>query len=269
MGEVSYRPLIEEMTWSYSRLEIFDDCPYRWYLQYLHYPKPKKETKFYAAYGLFMHDILENYYTGKLSKDEALMTFLTQFSERTQGTGRPKIATVQKYMQSGKEFLKSLQPFRFEMVSVEERMDFDIDGIPFTGRIDYLGMEDGEYVIVDNKSRDLKPRSNRAKPTLKDKELDAMLRQLYIYAEAVRQKYGKLPKSLCFNCFRTGVFIEEPFNEDAYHEAIQWAKNKVEEIAGADEFYPNREFFSCYYLCGMSNHCCYDKEARAERRVGV
>ena len=153
------------------------------------------------------------------------------------------------------------------MISVEEKIDFKIGGLNFTGRIDYLGEEDGDLVIVDNKSRDLKQRSKREKPTLKDKELDSMLRQLYIYAEAVRQKYGRLPKLLCFNCFRTGVFIEEPFNEDAYHEALSWAQSKVEEISGADEFYPNREFFSCYYLCGLSNHCCYDREARAERRT--
>ena len=234
MGEVSYRPLIEAMTWSYSRLEIFDDCPYRWFLTYIHTPKLKKEDKFYAAYGLFMHDLLEKYYKGENSKEEILMMFLTQFKERTKGTGRPKAVTVQKY---------------------------------FTVRIDYLGEENGYFVIVYNKSRDLKPRSGREKPTLKDKELDSMLKQLYIYDEAVRQKYCKLPKLLCFNCFRTGVFIEEPFNEDAYREALSWAQHKVEEISGADEFYPNREFFSCYYLCGLSNHCCYDLAARAERRT--
>lgn len=269
MGEISYRPLIEDMTWSYSRLEIFDDCPYRWYLQYIHQPRLKKESKFYAAYGSFMHELLEAFYSNEITKDEALTMFLTQFTEKTKGTGRPKAATVQKYFQSGKEFLKSLEPTRFETVSIEERIDFNIDGIPFTCRIDYLGTEDGEFVVMDNKSRGLKPRSNRAKPTLKDKELDSMLRQLYIYAEAVRQKYGKLPKLLCFNCFRTGIIIEEPFNEDAYHEAIQWAKNKVEEISGADEFYPNRDFFSCYYICSLSDHCCYDREARAGRRYRI
>ena len=199
MGEISYRPLIEAMTWSYSRLEIFDDCPYRWFLTYIHTPKLKKEDKFYAAYGLFMHDLLEKYYRGENSKEEILIMFLTQFKERTKGTGRPKSATVQKYFQSGIEFIKSLEPMRFKMISVEEKIDFKIGELNFTGRIDYLGEEDGELIIVDNKSRDLKQRSKREKPILKDKELDSMLRQLYIYAEAVRQKYGRLPKLLCFN----------------------------------------------------------------------
>lgn len=265
MGEVNYRPLIEDMVWSYSRLEIFDDCPYRWFLQYIHTPKLKKEEKFYASYGLFMHNLLEKFYKHEASKDEILNEFITKFSTEVKGR-RPKASTVQKYIQAGIEFFSNLEQFRFDTVSVEERIEFEIDGIPFVCRVDYIGMEDGEYVVVDNKSRDLKPRSKRSKPTLKDKELDSMLRQLYLYAEAVRQKYGKLPKSLCFNCFRTGIFIEEPFNEDAYHEAIQWAKEKVEEIAGTDDFYPNREFFSCHYICSLSSHCCYDIQARREER---
>lgn len=51
MEEISYRPLIETMVWSYSRLEIFDDCPYRWFLSYIHTPKMHKEEKFYSLYG--------------------------------------------------------------------------------------------------------------------------------------------------------------------------------------------------------------------------
>lgn len=52
----------------------------------------------------------------------------------------------------------------YSMVDVEKRVDFDIDGIRFVGYIDYLGIDDdGEFHIIDNKSRDLKPRSGRKK----------------------------------------------------------------------------------------------------------
>lgn len=266
MGDEIYRPLIEDIVWSYSNLETFDDCRYRWFLKYI--SKLKSEDKFYASYGLFMHTLLEKFYRGEMSKDDMLTTFLTDFSKEVKGT-RPKASIVQKYIQCGIAYLESFEPFRFEMVSVEEKIYFEIDGIPFVCRIDYIGKEDGEYVVVDNKSRDLKPRSNRKKPTVKDKELDSMLRQLYLYAAAVKQKYGKFPKSLCFNCFKNGVFIEEPFNEEKYNEAIEWAKETVKKIMETDEFYPNREYFSCKYICGMSSQCCYDIEARAERRWRV
>lgn len=259
MGEDIYKPLIEDMTWSYSRLEAFDSCPYRWYLQYLHYPKLKKQKKFYAEYGLLMHDVLENYFKGLMTKEKAAVSFMTRFHGATDVGGKPKANVVTNYFKRGVEYLKNLQPMKFEMVAVEERVDFDLGGHPFTGRIDFLGMENGEYVVVDNKSRDLKQRSGRKEPTVKDKELDSMLKQLYIYSKGVEEKFGKLPVKLCFNCFKNGVFIEEPFDEGAYHKAIDWATNKMKEIADTEEFYPNGDFFTCRYLCDYSKECCYSQ----------
>ena len=144
--------------------------------------------------------------------------------------------------------------------SVEERMEFDIDGIPFVGYIDFLGELDGEYYIIDNKSRALKPRSGRAVPTKKDIELDEMLVQLYIYAAAVKQKYGKFPKALCFNCFRNGVFIEEPFVLDKYYKVISWVKENIEIIKQESDFSPWLDYFACTYICGYSDDCCYWQE---------
>lgn len=253
-----YRPLIEDMVWSYSNLETFNDCRYRWFLKYI--SKCKQEDKFYASYGLFMHMLLEKFYRGEMSKDEMLTTFLANFSSEVLGE-RPKESVVRNYIQYGIAYLKTFKPFRFEMVSVEEKIHFNIDGIPYVCRIDYIGLEDGEYVVVDNKSRNLKPRSNRSKPTIKDKELDNMLRQLYLYSAAIKQKYGKFPKLLCFNCFKSGVFIEEQFDLNKYNETILWAKNTINEIMNTEDFYPNKEFFACKYICGVSNQCCYNTES--------
>ena len=89
-----------------------------------------------------------------------------------------------------------------------------------------------------------------------------MLKQLYLYSAAVKHKYGRYPKWLCFNCFKAGVFIKEPFNEEAYLETLKWVKETVEEIKNTTDFYPNREYFMCRYICGISNQCCYDIDAR-------
>ncbi len=254
MGEISYKPLIEDMTWSYSRISCFNDCQYKFFLKYI--KKIDEAPQFYSSYGSFMHKLIEQYYKGELTKDEMYTKFLFDFQNEVQGI-RPQENTVVKYIKHGLEYLKSFQPFPYELVDVEKEIHFKIDDIPFVGFIDFIGTKDGEYYIVDNKSRDLKPRSNRKNPTIKDKELDEMLRQLYIYSAGIKQQYGKFPKSLCFNCFKSGVFIEEPFNEDAYNEAISWAKKNIEEIQEADDFYPNRDFFSCFYICGVSDECLY------------
>ncbi len=93
-----------------------------------------------------------------------------------------------------------------------------------------------------------------------------MLRQLYLYSVAVEQEYGKLPDALCFNCYRTGKFIKEQFDKQKYEETKQWAVSCIEKISNTEEFEPKQNFFSCFYICGVSEHCEYDIEAREERR---
>jgi len=254
MSEAIYRPLIDDMTWSYSRVECFNDCPYRWFLTYI--CKESGVPQFYSSYGTFIHKLIEQYYRGEITKEEMHLRFLIDFSKEVQGV-RPKESTVKKYIEQGNEYLKGFEPFPFDMIDVESRVEFDIDGIPFVGIIDYIGEKDGDIYIVDNKSRDLRPRSGRKTPTQNDKDLDDTLRQLYIYSTAVKQKYGKFPRALCLNCFRTGVFIKEQFDEQKYNEAIEWAKTSIERIKNADEFYPNVEFFGCQYICNHYSDCCY------------
>lgn len=254
MGEIIYRPLIEDMVWSYSRIECFNSCPYRWFLKYI---KGYKDIPmFYSSYGSFMHKLIEQYYKKQISRDEMQIRFLLGFSKEVEGN-RPAENTVAKYVRAGSDYLKNFRPFPFKTMEVEKKIDFDIDGIPFVGIIDFLGTDGKEIYIVDNKSRDLKPRSKRLKPTVKDRELDEMLRQQYIYAAAVKQIYGEFPKELCFNCFKTNTLIREPFDKAAYQNSLDWAKRSIDEILNTEDFYPQIEFFNCKHLCGVQDECCY------------
>lgn len=265
MESISYKPLIDDMTWSYSRIEAFNSCPHRFFLKYI---KRFSDTdKFYASYGSFIHKLLEQYYRGELNKDDMLMVFLSDFSKEVRGV-RPNETIVQKYIKAGCEYLRAFSPFPYKMIDVEKRIEFTVDKYNFIGFIDYIGIDEnsGGIYIIDNKSRDLKPRSGRAKPTVKDKELDSMLRQLYLYSVAIEQEYNVLPEALCFNCFKSGMFIKEQFDTQKYEETKQWAVESIEKIAQTEDFEPNGDFFSCFYLCGVNDHCEYDIEAREEYR---
>ena len=254
MGEVNYRPLIDDMVWSFSRVDAFGSCPHRWYLRYIR--KCSEVDKFYASYGTFMHKLIERYYNGELTKVDMLTTFLRDFKKEVRGF-RPKESTVKKFIDGAVSYLSNFEPFPYKMIAVEKKVSFKIDEIEFTGYIDFVGEdeEDGELVIVDNKSRDLRRRSGRSKPTVKDKELDEILRQLYLYCVPVEAEYGKLPKALCINCFRTGLFIVEPFNETAYKEAKKWAVEQVEAIKNEEDFAPEPDPFQCFWICGVSGNC--------------
>ena len=196
------------------------------------------------------------YYNGKVTKEELPMKFLLGFQTEVQGE-RPQESTVQKYISQGMRYFKEFQPFPYNIIGVEKKVEFKIGDNNFVGYIDFLGEKDDELYVVDNKSRDLKPRSKRAKPTVKDQELDDMLVQLYIYAGAVEQEYGKFPKSLCFNCFKSNTFIEEPFAENKYNEAIEWAEKNIELLKDSEDFPPYIDYFACRWLCPYGDSCEY------------
>ena len=213
---------------------------------------------FFASYGTFMHKLIELYLTGKKTPKQLSDMYLQNFREEVAGWA-PSKQVFAGYFKSGLRYLKELRPFPYNVVAVEKRVDFNIDGIPFVGYIDFLGEKDGDLYVIDNKSRDLKPRSVRGRTTKTDEELDSYLKQLYLYSAAVEQEYGKLPKSLCFNCFRTSLFIEEPFENGAYAKSKNWLSDSVREITNETDFRPNAEFFKCRHLCEMQDCCEYYK----------
>ena len=245
---------MEDMTWSYSRVSGFSECQYKWFLRYIR--KLPEQPRFYASYGSFMHRLLAAYYKGEASRVEQLIKFLFGFQKEVCGP-RPQESTVSKFIHAGSEYLRRLQPSPFEPIAVEQKVDFNIGDYDFVGFIDLIGKRDGDLYIIDHKSRELKPRSGRKQPTKLDLELEEKLRQLYLYAEAVFQLYGSYPKALIFNCFKSGVVIEEPFSEAACREAKQWAETEIGKLMEESEFPPQREYFRCRWLCGHNEDCCY------------
>lgn len=211
---------------------------------------------FYSSYGSFVHKILEEYYKGLISKDDMPIKFLLGFSDNVKGE-RPKESTVQKYIKQGAYYLTNFKPFEYPVIDVEHKMVFQIDGIPFIGFADYIGEDNGEIIVIDSKSKDLRKRSTKGKRTKNDEEIDMILRQLYLYADGIFQEYGKYPSKLCINCFRTGVFIEEPFSKKAHNDAISWANNGIENIKNSEDFNPDVEYFKCSNICGVNGECCY------------
>lgn len=221
--------------------------------------KTEQEDMFYASFGSFIHKIIESYYRKIISKEQMKIMFLKGFRTEVGGL-RPSEKIVDSYIQKLLSYFDSFEEFPYEMLSVEDRINFNLNGNEFVAILDYVGRDDdGGIVIVDNKSRDLKQRSKRKKPTVYDLMLDNMLRQLYLYSAAVKEKYGEFPSKLCFNCFKNGTFIEEPFNPEEYKKTIDWAESVIQEIKSVtmNDFYPDVMFFKCKNICGFSSECCY------------
>lgn len=259
---MKYTAIIQDMTWSYTRLTSFESCPYKFLLTYI--KRSPKVPMFFSDYGTFVHKIIELCLTGQLPKEQLVPYYLENFRQEIKGQA-PNTRTFDTYFHNGLEYLKSFSyPYPLEnVIGVERHIDFDLDGHRFTGIIDSVVSEGDDFIIVDNKSRNLKHRSKRKKPTKSDEELDKYLRQLYLYSIPLVEEYGKFPKRLEFNCFREGQLISEPFVESAYEEAKQWALGIIHTIEENENWKPVQEFWKCHYLCERNCSCCYYQNGRS------
>ncbi len=180
--------LIDSMTWSHSRLSCYESCPYKFYLKYIEDLRP--EPCFLSSYGSFMHDLLAAFYRGELSPRQAVDRYLRHF--RQEVTGRPPSQKVfDSYFSDGLLALQNLKPFPGSVLDVERRFSFSVAGLPFVGIVDLLAEDETGICVVDHKSKKFRPPSSRG-----NRELDTYLRQLYLYAVPVVEKYGRAPSSL-------------------------------------------------------------------------
>lgn len=243
--------LFTDWVWSYSRLQSFCQCPWGFAQRYLY--GEKSETNFYAAYGSLVHEIHERWYKGTLSEKQIIPAFVDGFVSLPD-TEPERRST---YLLSGLNYFGRDIYTPEKIVGVERRVRFHTGPYRFQGIIDLMYEEDGGLVILDHKSHDLQPRSGRAKPTVKDQELDSYLRQLYLYAHACRElKLGQVTK-LVFNCFRSGALVEEPYSAAAELEAVNWAVDTIQRIENTAQFLPNPDWFFCRNLCDTRSICDY------------
>jgi hypothetical protein len=258
----------EDFLWSYSRLKQYDDCKYAWFLKYIE--GLEEEDLFFSSYGSYLHDIYSEILLGNLDKNEAVHHYLINFTRKVNNSA-PSKEVYSSYFLDGVNAMKNVDEFlsqinntksqinNYEVAGVELPVSFSIDGSNFTGYIDLLiKNEEGDYVIVDHKSRKLKPRS--AKGNLKsDLILDNYFKQLYLYAIAIKEMYGKYPKELWLHCFRDNKIIKEEFDEEKLAEAKSWATDTIKTICQTQSWTPNCDWFSCTNLCGLHNECDYYK----------
>lgn len=248
-----YSFLIDSMTWSYSRIQAFQKCPYSFFVRYI-LGEDEDET-FLASFGSFVHEIHRQVLTGVLPKEYAATYYLEHLHNEVFGSP-PSAEVARNYIRGGYEYMSDFPSFDGEVVGVEKELFFYVEGYPFHGFADLITNDDG-LILFDHKARNLKPFSGRKKPTKTDVELAEYYRQLYLYAIGIKKEYGEYPKELVFNCYRNQTMIRQKFDNESLSEAVRWAVGLIEEIRGCQNWNPDIDFFKCRNLCGLNDRCDY------------
>jgi len=264
LGE--YKNQIDEMKFSFSRCNSFDGCKYEWYLNYLLRDEEgnriyKNEQNFYAAFGSFCHAILQKIFMNEMKVEDSADYYKENFGKEVQCWDISE-STREKYFFLGLDYFSTLDISwleQYEILGVEKECNFTLNGRKFIGFIDLLlrHKKTKEIIVVDHKSSEF-PLGKRGK-VLKKKLIDYenYKKQLYTYSVQVFNEYGVYPSKLVWNYFKDKMWLELPFLEEEFDNAVKWASEIIDSMYLEENFVPKMDYFYCNNLCGFRNSCDY------------
>ena len=261
--------VIGTMTYSFSRLNSFYTCPYEWHRVYIECLD--KEDSAQAQFGTLMHTILEKYAKGELEVFELSMYYEEHFDEfiTYDFPANKYVDLREKYYNAGLEYLDniSLDLDSYEVLGVEREVHFQINGHDCVGFIDLLlrDKSTGEIIILDHKSASIGILKSGAIAKKDRSHFESFKRQLYLYAKPIIEEYGHVDK-LKWNLFKERNYIEIPFVQQEYEDAIKWASDTIDRIEAETEWGINKELsaamidgkyppFYCSQLCSQRWSC--------------
>ncbi len=265
-----YDFILDSMTWSFSRIEMFERCACAFYLNYI--LKKKSSSGFFGEYGSFGHSLLEKYFKNELLSFELEDEFVDKFTANVPTPAPPmkNVDLAAKYFEQGKDYFAKFDGlYDCEILGVEKDYKFKIGKYDFTGIIDLeLKNKDNQYGILDHKS---KSKQDKKKLTKKDDPneyvqlIDGryipfhLAKQLYVYSIPFKENYGEYPKLLTWNMFRIGDWYELEFNEDDLKRSIKWVEEVISKIYQETKWLKGEDTssFWCDFVCSSNVYCKY------------
>ena len=254
--------LLDTMTWSFSRLNSFYNCPHEWYERYV--MCQKGENGIFGEFGGCCHKVLEKYEKGEISLFEISQEYEKLFSEMVVHDAPPNKYTdiKQSYFDKGLDYFDNidLDLENYEILGVEKEVKFQIANKDFIGYIDLLLKEKstGKIIILDHKSASIKFLKNGNISKSDKPHVREFIRQLCLYAKPVLEEYGHVD-GLWWNLFKDKNWLKLPFNKEDYDEAIKWAEDTIKLIENETEFLCNPDAYYCWNLCSQRNNACQYK----------
>lgn len=224
-------------------------------LQYI--DKVPQDGNYFSDYGTWAHQLLEQYAKNNIPCFALAEAYQEGYDEAVSHRPPPfPKGMAEKYYEAGLRYFETFDGFgdEWEIAVIDEkpavecRFEIDIGGYPFVGVADLVlkHKETGEIMVVDHKSK--------SKNSM-DKEIGVYRRQLYVYAEFIRQKLGVFPSILRFNMFKEGYFIDEPFDIEAHNETMDWIVDTIESILLESEWKVSKSSYFCKFICSVLDDC--------------
>lgn len=255
---MNYKEILDEMTWSFSRIHLYETCPYAFYKKYIE--KTVGEDNYYAENGSLMHETIMKIIKEELSLEDAPAYYIEEYENICSKT---KTSTMENTFEKCLNYLctvETLDKEKYEVIWIEEKIYFKIKKYNFTGYPDLIlrNKKTGEIILVDHKSLDhfLKKDGTVLKNQLEN--FNAYKHQMYLYCKWIKEKYGLFPSKIVWNHFKDdGQLTIIDFSENDYDETLEWAEKVIKRIYKDKLFKENKSYMQDYVLCEFRNDCEY------------
>lgn len=231
---------LRKKKWSFSSVKLFEQCKYAFYQKYV--LDQSEEDNAFAQHGKFAHSILERCLKGELFPFELADIYESEYKENvTQPFPYANIA--KSFYDKTLLYFQNYDDFEGEIVAVEEKLETKFGDYDFIGYADLILKDKQGYVIVDHKSH----------AAFKSKaERREYFKQLYLYAECIKRKYGEYPYKLMFNMFRVPKLEEELFMLSQCKDTVIWFQDAVTNILHNTDWDCDVDSWYCSQLCGLN-----------------
>lgn len=255
------RKKIDNMIWSFSRVNAASGCLYNFYLQYIEELQGLPNA--YAQFGTLCHEILEKFLKGELDIFTVSQYYEEHYSEYVtcDFPSNKYVDLGEKTYQQGLDYFNSID-FNFdkyEILGVEQEFNFKVDKYLFHGFVDalYRDKETGEIIVRDHKTASFKYKKDNSISKTNMSHFTEFKRQEYLYCIPIIEKYGKVDY-LTWNMLRDQKIIKIPFNQEEFEEAQDWAINTIHTLEEEILWLPdNSESYFCNVICDQREHCYY------------
>ena len=236
---------------SFSQLNSAEECMFSHYLSKI--KKVEGIENYWSELGTIVHSILEEYDKGLVTNcaDEFTLRYGKITSDIRQAAWDKGAYKWKTYGQILK-FFQNFKGFNTKAIFTELAFEYEIEDFLFTGFIDR-----GSY-INNNPNEGISVQDYKISNKFTKKDLAKKLHQLYLYAPAIKNAYGKYPKEMIFYFVKSGEYYKEAFNEAKLKKSLKWACEANKKIIFAQEqnnFPATVNKFKCANLCSYSEHC--------------
>ena len=263
--EKDYSMFLDEMIWSYSRVNAYLTCPKCFFLQYIKCLKSADGS--FGQFGSLSHEILEKYAKGKLQIYELSKEYRDNFDKVITCPFPPNkyVDLKEKYFDAGLNFFDNFDGYDdSNIIGIENKYEFNIDKYKFVGSID-LEIDDK---IIDYKTKgEIKGIITRFNKNHIQEDyvklldgrylpFDAMI-QLLVYCIPYYDKHKKYPNIITLDMIKISDKYSINFDEKLLDKAKKWVLDTLKMIYDERDFKKNEkcDSFWCGFTCSMRYNC--------------